>query len=342
VKKIEEYENIEKSEMPSKIKPMLAKLTHDYFSDPIRYLTHRRENGLEYHKEACEKGWEGVIAKKSDSNYIHSRSTDWLKFKCVNQQEFVIGGFTDPEGERIGFGALLIGYYKNDELRYAGRVGTGYDYDFLESFSKKLEEIERDDPPFSDFSKDKESIHWVEPKYVGEVSFTEWAALVQGVLGVLALIFPAPTVFIAAAFLGVLILVDGVISTISGLTNIGSSRFWWLVVIYGILATIFGITLFVIPELTIITLISIFAIWMFFSGLNQIVKGIILQKEIGKELLLLVTGALSIVFSIVLVFVPFEGLVAFAWMLGIYFVLKGIVNIAQALRLRDLKSSTKV
>ncbi len=107
------------------------------FHDPLRFANHRNEEGEKYFKEACQKGWEGLIAKKADRTHAHSRSNNWLKFKCVNLQEFVIGGYTDPEGERIGFGALLIGYYENDELRCAGKVGTGYDDETLSQLSRK-------------------------------------------------------------------------------------------------------------------------------------------------------------------------------------------------------------
>ncbi|MGA9140435.1 MAG: ATP-dependent DNA ligase, partial [Methanocella sp.] len=81
------------------------------YKDPLRYLEDRRGDGLAYFKEACSKGWEGLIAKRADGPYIHGRSEDWLKFKCINQQEFVIGGWTEPKGKRIEFGALLLGYY---------------------------------------------------------------------------------------------------------------------------------------------------------------------------------------------------------------------------------------
>jgi len=145
------------------------------FNNTIRFVTHRRKNGEAYFEDACKKGWEGVIVKRADSAYKHSRSSDWLKFKCGNRQEMVIGGYTDPHGERIGFGALLIGYYDNGALQYAGKVGTGYDNDFLEDFSGKLQNIERKTCPFASEPKEK-GAHWVTPKYVGEVGFTEWTA----------------------------------------------------------------------------------------------------------------------------------------------------------------------
>ena len=78
--------------------------------------------------EACRLGWEGLIAKRADAPYRPGRTRDWLKFKCLNSQEFAIGGYTDPQRSRIGFGALLLGYYDRDgKLHYAGKVGTGFD-----------------------------------------------------------------------------------------------------------------------------------------------------------------------------------------------------------------------
>lgn len=144
------------------------------FSEPIRRTAHRRKNGKAYHEEACQKNWEGVIAKDATATYVHSRSKKWLKFKCTSGQELVIGGYTTPEGERIGFGALLVGFYQDEKLKYAGKVGTGYDDDFLESFSKKLKNIKRKTSPFADFDPSDADIHFVTPKYVGEFSFTEW------------------------------------------------------------------------------------------------------------------------------------------------------------------------
>ena len=144
------------------------------FEDPLFYTPHRNETGLEYLEEAQTKGWEGLIAKDAGSTYSHSRSKKWLKFKCQNEQEFVIGGFTEPQGERIGFGALLVGYYENDRLLYAGRVGTGYDDQFLQSFGNKLNKIETKRSPFSDLDEDDPKTHWTKPVKVAQVSFTEW------------------------------------------------------------------------------------------------------------------------------------------------------------------------
>lgn len=145
------------------------------FEDPLRFTPHRNENGEKYHKDACEKGWEGLIAKKADGEYVHQRSSNWLKLKCVNQQEFVIGGYTNPEGERIGFGALLLGFYENGKLQYAGKVGTGYDDKTLEDLHQKLSRIEKKDPEFeANEDLPSKKVHWVKPKYVAEIGFTEW------------------------------------------------------------------------------------------------------------------------------------------------------------------------
>lgn len=145
------------------------------YDDPLRYEIHRNTEGEAFLKEACQKGWEGLIAKQAQAAYVHSRSNKWLKFKCVNQQEFVIGGYTEPHGERIGFGALLIGYYHGDDLRYAGKVGTGYDDDTLQRLHDRLQDLTRKSPPFAGSGDlpDKE-VHWVTPKLVAEVGFTEW------------------------------------------------------------------------------------------------------------------------------------------------------------------------
>lgn len=93
------------------------------WNSTIHFTPHRNEKGMEYFKKACEKAWEGIIAKNANGSYIHSRSRDWLKFKCSQGQELVIGGFTEPQGSREGFGALLVGFYKDGKLYYAGKVG---------------------------------------------------------------------------------------------------------------------------------------------------------------------------------------------------------------------------
>lgn len=145
------------------------------FADPIRFTPHRVEEGEAFFREACDKGWEGVIAKRADAPYVHSRSRDWLKFKCAAGQELVIGGFTEPEGSRKGFGALLVGYYEDGALRYAGKVGTGFDDAFLESFRQKLDGLSRKTAPFDD-PPAGDGVTWVSPELVAEIGFTEWTS----------------------------------------------------------------------------------------------------------------------------------------------------------------------
>lgn len=157
------------------------------WEDPVRFTPHRNREGEAYWKEACRKGWEGVIAKDATSTYVHSRSTKWLKFKCAHEQELVIGGFTEPEGERVGFGALLLGYHEGGDLVYAGKVGTGWDDDTLRDLRHRMDRLERKTPPFADPGDagdgdplaanrklPSEGVHWVTPKLVAEVAFTEW------------------------------------------------------------------------------------------------------------------------------------------------------------------------
>ena len=144
------------------------------FSSRVRFCAHRNEEGEKYHEEACRKHWEGVIAKDASSAYVHSRSKSWLKFKCVNRQELVIGGFTDPEGSRVGFGALIVGFYDNGDLVCAGKVGTGYDDDTLERLRKRMDRLERKTPPFDRGETPTKGVHWVRPELVGEFGFTEW------------------------------------------------------------------------------------------------------------------------------------------------------------------------
>jgi bifunctional non-homologous end joining protein LigD len=158
--------------LPLRSRKRLLKRALDY-SGPLRYTAHRNGIGEAYFTAACDKGWEGVIAKRADSTYRHGRSSDWLKFKCGHGQELVIGGFTEPHGSRTGFGALLVGYYQGDSLRYAGKVGTGYDEVFLEEFRGRLDRLERKTSPFDD-EVHESGVHWVRPRYVGEFRFTEW------------------------------------------------------------------------------------------------------------------------------------------------------------------------
>jgi DNA ligase D-like protein (predicted ligase) len=145
------------------------------FEQPLRFTVHRNGEGEAYYRQACKKGWEGIIAKRADAGYAHSRSRDWLKFKCVHEQELVIGGYTDPKGSRTGFGALLLGYYEDGELRYAGRVGTGFDERTLDELGGRLADIARDDCPFAEQDEaGGRGVHWTRPRLVAQIGFTEW------------------------------------------------------------------------------------------------------------------------------------------------------------------------
>jgi ATP-dependent DNA ligase len=126
-------------------------------------------------ERACAEGWEGVIAKRRSAPYEHRRSPHWLKMKCEASQELVVGGFTDPQGGRVGLGALLVGYYDGDDFVFAGKVGTGFDTRLLIELRQRLNGIEI---PSSPFTKAKGlpriRAHWVRPELVVQVSFIEW------------------------------------------------------------------------------------------------------------------------------------------------------------------------
>jgi bifunctional non-homologous end joining protein LigD len=153
-------------------KMLLEKLIS--FNDIVRYVAHKKEKGEVYFKQACKNKWEGLIAKKSDSTYVFKRSSNWLKFKCSNEQEFVIGGYTTPGGSRLHFGALLLGYYEKGKLQYAGKVGTGFDQKILTELGKKLQHNESKTNPFVNCDLSTKNVHWIKPVLVCEVQFTEW------------------------------------------------------------------------------------------------------------------------------------------------------------------------
>lgn len=145
------------------------------FTKPFKLLTYRKANGTKYFEYARQHGWEGIIGKRMDVGYEHKRSKHWLKFKCIQGQEFVIGGFTLPRGERLKFGALLLGYYENGKFKYAGRVGTGFDSDMLLSLHTQMRFLITKDSPFVDFSDDADTV-WLKPKIVAQVELTEWTS----------------------------------------------------------------------------------------------------------------------------------------------------------------------
>jgi bifunctional non-homologous end joining protein LigD len=124
---------------------------------------------------ACKEGWEGVIAKRRDAPYEHRRSRAWLKMKCEATQELVIGGFTDPQGARVGLGALLVGYFEGADFKFAGKVGTGFDTKLLLDLRARLDGIEIEKPPFTEGKGlPRLRAHWVRPQIVVQVAFMEW------------------------------------------------------------------------------------------------------------------------------------------------------------------------
>jgi bifunctional non-homologous end joining protein LigD len=145
----------------------------------IRYTTHSDAEGSLVFAKACALGAEGIISKLRDGPYrLDVRSSDWQKIKCVKRQEFVVGGFTDPSGARAGVGSILVGYYEGDMFRFAGKVGTGRGWSntFSLELRRKLERIETHKCPFDPPPPRRiaRNAHWVKPRLVAEVEFTEW------------------------------------------------------------------------------------------------------------------------------------------------------------------------
>ncbi len=145
----------------------------------LRFSPEVQGGGAQMFEQACRLNLEGIVSKRADSTYASGlRTRNWVKVKCIQRQEMVIGGFTDPQGSRAGFGALLLGVYDaKGDLRYAGKVGTGFDDALLKSMRAKLDKLERDSPAFANPPRGFEAkgAHWVEPKLVAEVKFTEWS-----------------------------------------------------------------------------------------------------------------------------------------------------------------------
>jgi bifunctional non-homologous end joining protein LigD len=145
------------------------------WSNRIRWTEGVPEHGSALFKKACAAGLEGIIAKRLNSTYLSGRSHDWLKIKCLNRQEFVIGGFTDPQRSRAGFGALLVGYFEDGALAYAGKVGTGFSTQILLDLRRRLEKISQETSPFDKGAPLRgHGVHWVQPRLVAEVAFSEW------------------------------------------------------------------------------------------------------------------------------------------------------------------------
>jgi DNA ligase D-like protein (predicted ligase) len=142
--------------------------------DPLRMTEQMTGDGAALLAEACRDGWEGLIAKRVGTPYVSTRSRDWLKLKCTRAQELVIGGFTAPRGSRTDLGALLVGHFDGDRLRYAGKVGTGFTRATLRDLAERLAPLVRDTSPFEPEKGIPRTATWVEPELVAQIAFMEW------------------------------------------------------------------------------------------------------------------------------------------------------------------------
>jgi DNA ligase D-like protein (predicted ligase) len=163
--------------LPLRTRKQLLRSELRFQSNSLRFSTHRNNDGEAFFREACRKGWEGLVAKRAESPYTPKRSRDWLKRKCEQGQELVIGGHTAPRGSRSDFGALLVGYYEGEDLRYAGKVGTGFDQATLHDLGEQLRALARKDSPFAEPAQIRErNVSWVNPTLVAEIGFSEWTS----------------------------------------------------------------------------------------------------------------------------------------------------------------------
>ena len=158
-------------------KRSLAAVMPSGASGLLRYSDHIQGQGEVVFSEACRRGMEGIVSKRTDSTYLGGRNRNWIKVKCGLRQEFVIGGFTDPSGSRVAFGALLLGVYDGQgQFQFVGRTGTGFSERSLKEVRKRLGALEQSRPPFVNppSGVDERGVHWVKPRLVAEVSFAEW------------------------------------------------------------------------------------------------------------------------------------------------------------------------
>jgi bifunctional non-homologous end joining protein LigD len=157
-------------------KRVLAELLDDLGAvSVLRYSDHIEGNGMQFFKEACKLGLEGIVSKRASSLYESTRSRNWLKIKCIRRQEFVIAGYTLSD-KGIPFSSLILGVYDKGKLIYAGRAGTGFSNAARVELKQKLDRLARATRPFAEIPKDPDLRRavWAEPKLVGEVAFTEW------------------------------------------------------------------------------------------------------------------------------------------------------------------------
>jgi bifunctional non-homologous end joining protein LigD len=164
-------------ERKARIAALLAPTKKTAWSDHVRYSDHITGSGGDFFRVACERGLEGIISKQRRDPYRSGRGMSWVKTKCLQRQELVIGGYTEPTGGRVGFGAVLVGHYEGRDLRYAGKVGTGFGTAMLDELYREMTAREVEACPFSPApSKVKTGprVHWVRPELVCEVAFMEW------------------------------------------------------------------------------------------------------------------------------------------------------------------------
>jgi bifunctional non-homologous end joining protein LigD len=159
-------------------KAALAEVIPPNAQGMLRYSDHQIDRGPTFLRQACSFGLEGIISKRRAEPYRPGRGSSWLKVKCRNREEFVVVGFTDPERSRQGFGAFLLGYYDpHGALRYAGRVGTGFNTAQLVDLRKRLDALARSEPPVAlPKGVSRKGVHWIEPRLVAEIEFATWTA----------------------------------------------------------------------------------------------------------------------------------------------------------------------
>jgi bifunctional non-homologous end joining protein LigD len=159
-------------------KAALQAIISDEAQPQIQYSEHIIGSGDAFYREACRSHLEGIICKRRQGLYYPGRSGEWLKCKCRFAQEFVVGGFSPPEGSRSGFGALLVGYYEGKDFAYAGRVGTGYTRRTLEQLLPQLEILEQKTSPFTQGREliETRGVRWVRPRLVAQVEFANWTS----------------------------------------------------------------------------------------------------------------------------------------------------------------------
>jgi bifunctional non-homologous end joining protein LigD len=156
-------------------KELLRSLLEGASAGPLRFSEHVRGHGAAVLERACALKAEGIVSKLRTSPYEPRRTRTWLKIKCQHRQEFVVVGYTDPEGSRTGFGALLLGVYEDaGGLVFSGQVGTGFTEETLRQLTALLKEREQEASPLASTPRELRRAHWVRPDLVAEVEFTEW------------------------------------------------------------------------------------------------------------------------------------------------------------------------